>query len=522
MRRLLATVALGALLLATGAMAATAPNAGNQAALDRSVRYLQDVQSLDGGFGGAPGAESGSMFSAWVALALAAAGVNPQDQKKPGGADVFTYLSTHHDQAVAESDCAPVVCTTTLERELMVVDAAGTSPHDFGGVDLAGQLLARARPDGSFPHVPAGQPGVNDTIFAIFALALVQEPEARSAVQRAATWVEGIELQNGGWAWGSTSTRDEVDMTGAAIQALVAAGRGRNGVVEEGLRYLRKAQNEDGCFPEFPGNPESNVASTAWAVQAIWAVGENPESWRSASGAEPLGCMESLQEADGHIRWKPSQDLNGVWMTAYVLPAFAGRPWPIEAPPRSAPPVVPSTAGAGVTAGGGGRGAPLFSRPRPQSRGRTPGGARVLRSHDPVDQSSSRRGENREQPSGTYAEEASASSAPPPREEEAAASASGSESAAGAAAARAPAGGGEDGNGSGSGDGSDSGADAVTGLLVGDGSKPVLGAPGLHAAADEGTGTGVAIAIAVAALLAGLGGIWLERRRPWALPGVPA
>jgi len=516
-RRLLATVVLGALLLAASATAATAPNARSQAALDRSVRYLQDVQNLDGGFGGSPDAESGPMFSAWVALALAAAGINPQDQKRPGGTDVFTYLVTHYDQAVTESDCVPVVCTTTLERELMVANASGTSPHDFGGVDLGGELLARALPDGSFPHVPGGQPGVNDTIFAIFSLALVDEPPAQDAVQRAATWVEAAQHENGGWAWGATSTRDEVDMTGAAIQALVAAGRGRNEVVEGGLRYLHGAQNSDGGLPEFPGNPESNSASTAWAVQGVWAVGDNPESRRAETGIDPLTYLESMQEPDGHIRWKRGQDLNGIWMTAYTLPAFAGRPWPIEAPPRSVPPVVPPAAEDGVIAGGGGRGAPLFSRPKPQSRGRTPGGSRVLRNRDPVNHSRSRRGENREQPSGTYAEEASASSsASPPQEEESTAptSAAATES---AAAARALAGEGEDGSGSGG-----AGAGAVTGLLVGDSRKPVVGAPGLRAAAAGATDSAAAIGIGAAALLAAIAGVWLERRRPWALPGVPA
>jgi len=518
-RRLLATVALGALLLAASATAATAPNARNQAALDRSVRFLQDVQNLDGGFGGSAGAASGPMFSAWVALALAAAGVNPQDQKRPGGTDVFTYLATHYDQAVAESDCAPVVCTTTLERELMVVNASGTSPHDFGGVDLARQLLDRADADGAFPHVPGGRPGVNDTIFAIFALALVEEPEAQTAVQRAATWVEGVQHENGGWAWGLTSTRDEVDMTGAALQALFAAGRGRNEVVEDGLRYLRAAQSDDGGLPEFPGNPEANVASTAWAVQGVWAVGENPESWRAKTGIDPLTYLESMQEADGHIRWKRSQDMNGIWMTAYTLPAFAGRPWPIKSPPRAAPTVPPPATAEGVSAGGGGRGAPLFSRPKPQSRGRTPGGARVLHSRDPVNHSRTRRGANREQPSGTYAEEASASAAPREKDSDpsTAAPGGGGESAAGAAAARALAGEGDDGKGSGGG-----GAGTVTGLLVGDSRQPVSGAPGLRAVADAGSDPAAALAIGAAALLAALAGVWLERRRPWALNGALA
>lgn len=518
MRRLLTIVALGALLLAAAASAATAPNDKNQAALDRTVRYLQDVQGPDGGFGGTVGARSDSMFSAWVALALAAAGINPQDQKRPGGTDVYAYLTTHYGQAVAEGECAPVACTTALERELMVVNASGTNPRDFGGVDLVAELIARADEDGAFPHEPGAVPGVNDTIFAIFALAPIQEPAAQGRIQRAADWIEAAQHESGGWHWDVTSAIDEVDMTGAAIQALVAAGRRHGEAVSEGLEYLHRAQNPDGGFPARPGDSASNVASTAWAAQAIWAAGENPESWRTASGAEPLGFMESLQAPDGHILWKQDTDSFGIWMTAYVTPAFSGHHWPIPAPPRAVAPAVPPAANGGVTAGGGGRGARPFSRPKPQSRGRTAGGARVLRSRDPVDHSRTRRGENREQPGGTYAEEASASSAAavPLSEEESAAavSAGGTGSAAGASAARALAG--ESGNGGGAGGG------AVTGLLVGDGGKPVFGAPGLRAAADEETDPGVAIAIGAMALLAALAGVWLERRRFWALRGVPA
>ncbi len=180
-------------------------------------------------------------------------------------------------------------------------------------------------------------------------------------------------------------------MTGAAIQALVAAGRRGSGAVDRGLDYLRDAQAPDGGFPALPGESESNAASTAWAVQAIWAVGENPETWLTGGGGEseePLDYMASLQEPDGHIRWKRSDDINGVWMTAFVAPAFAGQTWPIPAAPRalkSPPGKQPGSGGAGaqrgdgVIAGGGGAGAPLFSRPKPQSKGRTPGGARVVR-----------------------------------------------------------------------------------------------------------------------------------------------
>jgi len=524
MRRLAAILALVALALA--ASAAAAPNPANQAALDRTVRYLQEAQQSDGGFG-APG-EPSQITSAWTALALAAAGINPQDQKRPGGVDAFTYLADRYEQGIAESECATTACTTTFERELMVVNAAGAQPHDFGGVDLVAELLARARPDGSFPHVAGGQPGVNDTIFAIFALAPVREPAAQAAVQGAADWVETVQHGNGGWAWGIGGAPDEVDMTGAAIQALVAAGRPDNAAVQDGIAYLRQAQNLDGGFPMFPGDPESNVASTAWAVQAIWANGENPETWRTGSGLateEPLAYMESLQAPDGHIRWKQSADSNGVWMTAYTTPAFAGVAWPIPAAPRARAASAPaqpgegggSQAGAGVIAGGGGRGAPLFSRPKPQSRGRTPGGARVLRNRgiEIRNHSESRRGDNTVQPTAMQLAEASAAAAgggahasPPPAPDPAADRGS----AGGPGGSRSLAALAQAGEKGGSGDA----GRRVTGALLGSSGSGELafGAPGLHGAGFDGDEEwAVAIGIGAAALLLALAGAGLERRR---------
>lgn len=534
MRRLTAILALCVLLLT--ASAAAEPNSANEAALDRTVRYLQGAQQSNGGF--AASGEPSQIASAWTALALAATGINPQDQARPGGLDAFAYLASHYRQGIEESECAPIACTTALERELMVVNASGADPHDFGGIDLIGDLLGRTRPDGSFPHVPNGLPGVNDTIFAIFALAPIQEPAAQAAVGPAANWVEASQHGNGGWAWGTGGVRDEIDMTGAAIQALVAAGRPGGAAVQAGIAYLRAAQNPDGGFPEFPGNAESNVASTAWAVQAIWAVGQNPESWRTASGEDPLGYMESLQEPDGHIRWKRSQDLNGIWMTAYTTPALGGHHWPIPRVPNANDPIEPpkpgqgegNQSGTGVIAGGGGAGAPLFSRPKPQSKGKTPGGARVVRSNGvrAKNHSKTRRGSNTAQPTQTQTSEATSGPDADPGEP-GSIGARGSNSTGGGEgtsrddtesggggslpAARATEGRGSAANGTGQ---------KVTGTLIGsiDPRQGDLhfGAPGLHGAGvDGGDDEAVAIAIGGAALLLALGGLGWERRHQEAI-----
>ena len=110
--------------------------------------------------------------------------------------------------------------------------------------------------------------------------------------------------------------------------------------------------------------------------------------------------MESLQQPDGHIRYRAREELNGVWMTAYVAPAFAGQPLPDStraAPrPRTRPPVGPghhAIAWIGRTRSGRGvararqrrdrrrrwSGSPFVQPPAAQSRGRKPGGRRQLR-----------------------------------------------------------------------------------------------------------------------------------------------
>jgi prenyltransferase beta subunit len=398
-----------------------APVAGARAEgegqLDASVRYLQEVQNPDGGFGGAPGAESDPDFTAWAALALAAAGINPQDQARPGGTDAYAYLLAH---------AAALEVTTDFDRALLVADAAGASPHEFGGVDLVRALLERQLPSGAFPHqIGDRSAGVNDTEFAILALAPVEEPAAQSAVARAAAWL--LEAQDGDGSWPSScdqsvgegcsspggQAQGEVDATAAAVEALSAT---RTGVASAALdtpiaaaeqkafEYLHTTQDPDGGFPEYVGEPQSNAASTAWAIQAIWSDGGDPQAWVDG-GSDPLRFLASLQQPDGSVSWKVGDDTNPVWMTAFVLPALSGRYLPYaavaRAPTLTPSPPVPATVGSagsstgsdsgaghagespqrgsGVIAGGGGEGAPLFSRPQRQSRGVTPGGGRRLR-----------------------------------------------------------------------------------------------------------------------------------------------
>jgi hypothetical protein len=553
---LVALVVVAVVPIAAGLVAvagAETPSGRFTPSLDRTVRFLQEDQNKDGGFGGEAGSPSDPDISSWVALALAAASVNPHDQKKPGGKDVYTYLAEHAGE---------LKLTTDFERALLVVDATEYPPRPLGGVNLVEGILRSRLPNGSFTHEAGGaNPGMNDTIFAILALAPIKEPAIEAVVREAAEWV--IVEQNADHSWpawcpksvcgrGGKDPQDSTDMTGAALEALNAAGMHGTEAQAHALEYLREAQLPDGGWPQAIVEPESNVGSTAWVAQGIWASGGNPETW-VVDGNEPLGYMASLQGEDGHIRYMKSRELNGVWMTSYATPAFAGE----ELPPRAVPlssddgqpapeekpegieemtgaekTPAPATSdaggggggfqqGEGVIAGGGGDGAPLFSRPKPQSKGKTPGGARVVRRQklEPKHHSRNRRGANQHQARGTERVEPQSRAE---AEQEA------------AAVTPALATGGEGGGGGdeGSGPGAKgaplpvkgtaaaepTGHQEVSGTVIGSpegtGGKLAFGAPGLKSAGgDASDGLGAAIAIGVAALLAAGVGVGWEHRR---------
>ncbi len=509
--------------------ATTARDLKFQPNLEATVRYLQNVQHEDGGFS-EPGTEPESDFTAWVALALAAAGINPRDQTTApqhwvDGHSAYGYLAENAHKASL---------TTDFERELLVVDAAGASPHDFGGVNLAGEILKRQIDTGgnagAFPHVAGSHtPGVNDTIFAILSLSPIHEPAIEEAVARATQWLEAQQKCDGSWNWideprvSSCNPKErrlppgegggEIDMTGAALEALNAVEHPDAEGQKRAFEYLREAETPNGGFGEFLTETDPNVASTAWVVQAMWCAGMNPEEWLERSGLateEPLGYLASMQQPDGHIRYEASAEMNGMWMTAYVTPAFTGNPLPIsEAPYVPLPPEPPGNgesgnggvspqSGGGVIAGGGGDGAPLFSRPQPGSKGHTPGGARQLEDqHHNMTKHRRNPGPARKAPVPTATV---AGVHRVKRHAQAGHKETGGVTLAGAGA---------DGGGQSSGR-------EVKGLLVGaPAGAPEPGAPGLRGAKPgESQSSWPAIGIACALLLSVLIGTQIERQRP--------
>ncbi len=518
-------LALSGLAGLAGPAAAVGADAQYTGYLESTVRFLQEAQNPDGGFGATPGGPSDSDISAWAAIGLAAAGINPQQQARPGGRSVYTYLTEHAGE---------LSLTTDFERALLVADAAGTSPHDFGGVDLVSRILERKLPEGvpdagAFKHEAneATVQDVSDTVFAILALSPIHEPEVQGAVQKATEWLIEQQSESGPsrGSWNATclpsvpacigpegeGAHGEVDMTAAAIEALNAAGDHDSEAPTIALEFLQGAQSSDGGdggFPEFfphePGEAPANAGLTSWAVQALWSAGENPEAeaWRVGGGANPLEFLASLQRPNGAISYLPDESQGSLWMTAYTTTTLAGRWLPVPVPPPQPPPASTSPAPPvsssvqlaparvsrpveksghrkGVIVGGGGRGARLFSRPRPGGQGAGHAPLRESQSVNPTSESATTEQQPAASARHARAHHSRRSPSRPRGAQEADAPQSGSR---------------------------------VTGLLL---DEPLAArAPGLRSAATEAAGSWTTTAILVGLALLVVAGTRLERRRP--------
>jgi hypothetical protein len=258
-----------------------------------AVAFLTRRQVDSGGFAEA-GRAPDPALTAWVVLGLAAADRDPAGLTAVGGSPA-DYLAGK-----------PYPTATDLELRILALDVLGRAPSV-----LADQLESLRRPSGAIG------PSVNATIWGILALRSVGRPAGAKAV----SYLLRQQRADGGWSWYPGVASDSND-TAAAIQALRAAGVSRTsrGIVR-GLAYLRRLQNPDGGF-ELSSGRGSDAQSTAWSIQAYLAAGRRP----------PRGAyryLAGLRRTDGSYRYSANFATTPVWVTAQVLPALAGRPFPL-------------------------------------------------------------------------------------------------------------------------------------------------------------------------------------------------
>ena len=331
--------ALVACALAALLLAGAAPRSA-EAASPRA--WLESVQNADGGFGGDDGQRSTGIHTSWAGLGLAAAGRNPRDVRR-GGQDLIAYVRAHPPSRRSD------IGDTT--RTILLLRAAGLPPR-IGKRDLVKELLARRRPNGSFAN------RVNTSSFAIFALRAARTNPR--AVKAAARWVASQANRDGGFNFAVKGGASGIDDTGAALQALVAAGRRGTPTVRRAARFLVRRQNPDGGYPLQPGGG-SNAQSTAWAVQGLVAAGRNPDRVRRNGARSPVAYLRTLTSPSGKVRYSRTSEQTPVWVTAQALAALARKPFPLAPVPRArraapAPTPAPAPTAAPKAASGGAKG----------------------------------------------------------------------------------------------------------------------------------------------------------------------
>jgi energy-coupling factor transport system substrate-specific component len=270
--------------------------------------YLQSAQHQDGGWGATPQGASAPLYTAWAALAVAANGENLKTLRKPGGKTVLAYLKPTVKHLSDGGD---------IERTILVLGAAGVSPRTFGGRDLVRALVSHRRRNGSIDGL------VNHTAFGILAL-----KAAHARLGKSPAWLASQADRDGGFNFAGRGGASDADDTGAAIQALVAAGRRRSKAVRNAVSFLVRAQAPDGGFAATKGGP-SNAQSTAFAIQGLIAARRSPDSLRHG-GRTPLQYLNALTAPDGSVRYSRSNSQTPVWVTAQAELAFAGKAFPLH------------------------------------------------------------------------------------------------------------------------------------------------------------------------------------------------
>lgn len=300
--------AMGTAHAIAGLAEAPLPILGAEGMAHRSLSWLAEQQNVEGGFGNASA-------TAEIVIAFGAAGVDAHTVKSGEGKSPVDFLITQVPTYNNDGG--------EMGKMILAAVASGKDPHNFGGYDLVFSLTQ---------HIsPTGQLGTS--MYPRQALGILGLTAAGEEVPPTATqWLTKGQLSSGGWSW-SGDPPAGTDTTAQAIQALIAAGEPPTSTsVVSAVNYLRSIQGEDAGFCNSPTyGTDSNTDSTAAAIQALLAAGEDLADW-TKNGRTPLETLRHFQKSDGAFvyQWGGwGGPVDNMMSTYHAVPALLGRPHPV-------------------------------------------------------------------------------------------------------------------------------------------------------------------------------------------------
>ncbi len=316
----LLTGALAASLLVLQLPVVAAANSGVALAARNAVEYLKSTQQQDGNI---------NPYTEWAVVAIAAAGDDPATV---ANGDISTIDAI---KAAGPGDTA-----TTLERQILAINAAGLGSADFGGQDYNALLSS---------HHNNGQIGdlelLNDDIFGIIAIAAAKDAGMLAMAQDALDYLIANQESDGGFSYSTLPcswlgcTDSSSDMTAAALIAFKAAESlglhhaDFGDAHTKALAYLLSTQQSDGGFGANPFTP-SDGSTTAWALMAFNALGDTGAS----HATDATQWLLAHQDTDSSFNlYYPDYNFTHDF-TAEAVIALLGTTWLLDPAPMQTPP----------------------------------------------------------------------------------------------------------------------------------------------------------------------------------------
>ncbi len=309
-------------------------------AVKRAERWVLEHQEADGSWGG--------IQPPWVysLMALHALGYPVDHPVMQKGIEGFRSFSIEEGDRLRVQACVSPLWDTCLTM-IGLLDAGLDADHPAlvraGEWLVAEQILTGGDWQVKAKDVPPGgwafefhndtYPDLDDTseiVMALDRLKLHSDDSKTQAVQRAVTWLLGMQSSNGGWAafdkdntkaliaklpfldFGETIDPPSVDVTAHILEMLGQLGYSADHpAVAKGLDYVLKEQEEDG--PWFG----------RWGVNYVYGTGAVLPAFKA------LGLDMHSEPVLRAVRWLiHHQNDDGGWgesCVSYVDPAYRGR-----------------------------------------------------------------------------------------------------------------------------------------------------------------------------------------------------
>ncbi|MGW2051057.1 prenyltransferase/squalene oxidase repeat-containing protein [Streptomyces sp. NPDC001858] len=255
-----------------------------------------------------------------TAYALAAA-----DGKSAALDKVTAFLFAHAGDYAYPNGADQAPDATAAARLALLAEITEADPHALGGHDLVGDLtknVCAAGPESGEPTPGCTAEGdfrnatyTDGQALSVLALLRAGTTAPAAAVDRLSRLqcndggVTSILIRPGEYCDGDPAT------TGLVALVLHKAG-GHDAAVTKARAYLTKAQRQDGAFPGYTGSTTGSVYATAYAAQALRALGDTARAdaavaWLSREQLDGGGFGFEEDAADPAVYPTPSAVLAG-------------------------------------------------------------------------------------------------------------------------------------------------------------------------------------------------------------------